>query len=98
MSASRERDTSTAAGPLFNRTRTSISIPRRLLRERKLHLLPLYAVLRTSDLAREGIENSGSYRFADHVYRGRPQGKLGVGKLLDSILLHLRATRSMQAA
>ena len=54
---------------LHNRTCTSASIPRKLLREGKLHLLPVYALMRTSDLAREGIENSGSYRFADHVYR-----------------------------
>jgi hypothetical protein len=97
MDASRERDPAKATGPFFNRTRTSISIPKRLLRERKFHLLPVYALLRTSDLAREGIENSGSYRFADHVYRGRPHGKLRVGKLLDSVLLRLRATRSMRS-
>ena len=60
---------------LHNRTRTSASIPRKLLREGKLHLLPVYALMRTSDLAREGIENSGSYRFAD-----TPQ---------DPVILHL---------
>ena len=42
---------------LHNRTRTSESIPRKLLRQGKLHLLPIYALMRTSDLAREGIEN-----------------------------------------
>jgi hypothetical protein len=68
-----------------------------LLREGKLHLLPLYAVLQTSDLAREGIENSGSYRFADHIYRGQPDGALGVGKLLDAILLRLRAANAMRS-
>ncbi|MGH7544055.1 MAG: class I SAM-dependent methyltransferase family protein [Gemmatimonadota bacterium] len=97
MGGSRERDTATVTGPFFNRTRTSISIPKRLFRERKLHLLPLYALLRTSNLGREAIESSGSYRFADHVYRGRSHGKLGVGKLLDSVLLRLRATRSMRS-
>lgn len=97
MGASSEQEPAAATGPFFNRTRTSTSIPRRLLHERKLHLLPVYALLRTSDLAREGIENSGSYRFADHVYRGRPEGKLGVGKLLDGVLLNLRATRSMRS-
>lgn len=81
---------------LFNRTRTSRSIPRRLLREGRPHLLPLYALLRTSDLAREGIEGSGSYRFADHVYRGRPSGRYGVGTLLDALLLRLRPARSMR--
>ncbi len=88
-----------AAAParFFNRTRTSSSIPGRLLREGKVHLLPLYALLQTSDLAREGIENSGSYRFADHVYRSRPGGRFGVGKLLDGALLHMRGARSMRS-
>jgi len=82
---------------LANRTRTSPSIPGRLAREGKLHLLPLYALLRTSELAREGIDNSGSYRFADHVYRGQAHGALGVGTLLDALLLRLRAARSMRS-
>lgn len=82
---------------LANRTRVSESIPRRLVREGKLHLLPVYALLRTSDLAREGIENSGSFRFADHIYRGVPSGRYGVGVLLDSVLLRLRGARSMRS-
>ncbi len=86
-----------ARGPFHNRTRRSPSIARRLFREGKIHLLPLYALLRTSDLAREGIENSGSYRFADHVYRGRPSGRLGVGKVLDAVLLQLPGARSMRS-
>lgn len=82
---------------LPNRTRTSPSIPRRLLRERKLHLLPVYGLMRTSDLAREGIENSGSFRFADHVYRGEPSGRYGIGYLLDAVLLRMRSARSMRS-
>jgi putative methyltransferase len=81
---------------LPNRTRESTSIPRRLLRERKVHLLPLYALMRTSDLAREGIDNSGSFRFADHVYRNEPSGRFGVGRILDGVLLRMRAARSMR--
>ena len=80
-----------------NRTRVSRSIPRRLVAEGKFHLLPVYALLRTSDLAREGIENSGSFRFADHIYRGKPSGRYGVGLLLDTILLRLRGARSMRS-
>ena len=87
----------TAERKLANRTRVSESIPRRLVREGKLHLLPVYALLRTSDLAREGIENSGSFRFADHIYRGEPSGRYGVGVLLDSVLLRLRGARSMRS-
>jgi len=82
--------------PLHNRTRTSESIPRRLLREGKVHLLPVYAVMRLSDLAREGIENSGSYRFADHIYRNEPSGHLGLGRALDAVLLRMRGARSMR--
>jgi hypothetical protein len=82
--------------PLHNRTRTSQSIPRKLLREGKLHLLPVYALMRTSDLAREGIENSGSYRFADHVYRNEPSGRYGIGRALDALLLRMRGARSMR--
>ena len=81
---------------LHNRTRTSESIPRKLLRQGKLHLLPIYALMRTSDLAREGIENSGSYRFADHVYRNQPSGRFGIGRALDAVLLRMRGARSMR--
>ena len=81
---------------LHNRTRTSESIPRKLLRQGKLHLLPIYVLMRTSDLAREGIENSGSYRFADHVYRNQPSGRFGIGRALDAVLLRMRGARSMR--
>ncbi|MGQ0642002.1 MAG: class I SAM-dependent methyltransferase family protein [Gemmatimonadaceae bacterium] len=82
---------------LPNRTRTSPSIPRRLLREGKLHLLPVYALMRTSDLGREGIDNSGSFRFADHIYRNQPSGRYGIGRLVDAVLLRLRGARSMRS-
>jgi hypothetical protein len=52
--------------------------------------------LSLSDLAREGIENSGSYRFADHVYRGRAGGRLGFGKILDGALLRMGGARAMR--
>ena len=79
-----------------NYTRASASIPRRLLREGKLHLLPVYGLMLTSELAREGIHRSGSFRFADHIYRGRPRGRLGIGYLLDATLLRLPAARSFR--
>ena len=82
---------------LPNRTRRSESIPRRLVAERKYHLLPVYALLTTSDLAREGIRNSGSFRFADHIYRNEPSGRFGVGRVLDRVLLKLRGARSMRS-
>src|SRR5438128_4803783 len=82
---------------LPNRTRRSESIPRRLLAEGKYHLLPVYALLTTSDLAREGIRNSGSFRFADHIYRNEPSGRFGVGRMLDRVLLKLKGARSMRS-
>jgi len=82
--------------PFHNRTRRSASIPARLVREGKLHLVPLYYLLMSSDLAREGIVHSGSYRFADHVYAGRPSGRFGVGVLVDALLLRLKSARSMR--
>ena len=83
--------------PLPNRTRRSASIPRRLVSEGKYHLLPVYALLTTSDLAREGIRNSGSFRFADHIYRNEPSGGFGFGRMLDRVLLKLKGARSMRS-
>jgi hypothetical protein len=57
----------------------------------------VYALLTTSDLAREGIRNSGSFRFADHIYRNEPSGRYGVGRVLDRVLLRLRGARSMRS-
>lgn len=79
-----------------NYTRTSASIPARLLREGKWYLVPVYPLARTSDLAREGIDNSGSYRFADHIYRGKAGGRYGIGWVIDAVLLSLPAARSMR--
>lgn len=81
----------------FNRTRQAASIPRKLFEERKVHLLPLYYLLRTSDLAREGIEHSGSFRFADHIYEGRPGGRYGFGRALDAVLLRLKSARALRS-
>lgn len=80
---------------LVNRTRYSASIPRRLLKER-LYLLPLYYLARLSDLAKEGMEYSGSYRFADHIYANRASGRWALGTLVDKALLSLPASRSFR--
>jgi hypothetical protein len=66
-----------------NLTRRSRSIPRKLLREGAPHLVALYYLLRLSDLGREGIDRSGSFRFADHIYRGTPSGRTFIGRLID---------------
>ncbi len=77
-----------------NRTRRSKSITRKLLREGNLHLFPLYLFMRLSTLGREGIENSGSYRFADHIYQMIPSGKGALGKFIDRKMLELPATQA----
>jgi hypothetical protein len=84
-------------GPeLYNRTRSSRSIPLGLLQRGRLLELPLYYVLRQSDLAHEGFENSGSYRFADHIYRDVPSGRNAFGRWLDARLLALPVVRSFR--
>ncbi len=84
-------------GHLFhNRVRRTPSIPRRLLRTGRFHLLPLYYLLRLSDAAREAMDRSGSYRFADHIYEGRPSGVGPLGRALDRLLLALPSARSFR--
>jgi SAM-dependent methyltransferase len=80
----------------YNRTRRSSSIGQKLLRSGRLLELPIYWVLRTSDLAREGFENSGSYRFADHIYRNQPSGRYFVGRWLDERILKMPAVESFR--
>ena len=80
-----------------NKTRGSQSIPKKLIREGKFYLLPVYYLLLTSELAREGIKNSGSYRFADHIYGNRPKGKFIIGKIIDAVLLKLKSAQSLRA-
>lgn len=81
----------------YNRTRRSSSIAGKLLRSGRVLELPVYWLLRTSDLAREGFENSGSYSFADHIYRGEPSGRHGIGRWLDKRILNMRAAESFRS-
>jgi hypothetical protein len=53
-------------------------------------------MLRRSDLAREGLDNGGSFRFADHIYRSVPSGRGAFGHWLDAQLLALPAVRSFR--
>ena len=84
-------------GEFHNRTRRSSSIAGKLLRSGRVLELPVYWLLRTSDLAREGFENSGSYRFADHIYLGQPSGSYGIGRWLDKRILSMRAVESFRS-
>lgn len=81
----------------YNRTRRSSSIGAKLLRSGRVLELPIYWLLRTSALAREGFENSGSYRFADHIYENRPSGTSGVGRWLDGWLLRMPAVQAFRS-
>lgn len=81
----------------YNRTRRSSSITGKLLRSGRVLELPVYWLLRTSDLAREGFENSGSYRFADHIYRDEPSGSHAIGRWFDKRILSMRATESFRS-
>jgi hypothetical protein len=80
----------------YNRTRRSQSIPLALLKRGHIAGLPLYYLLRGSDLAREGFDNSGSYTFADHIYRNVPSGRNALGRWLDARLLAMPAVRSFR--
>ena len=79
-----------------NFTRRSKSFVKKFAREGRFHLIPIYWLLRLSDFAREGMEHSGSHRFADHMYRGVPSGRGLLGRWIDAVLLKLPATRSMR--
>ena len=80
----------------YNRTRRSQSIPLSLLKRGHLAGLLLYYLLQGSDLAREGFENSGSYSFADHIYRNVPSGRNALGRWVDVRLLAMPAVRSLR--
>jgi hypothetical protein len=79
-----------------NLTRRTPDFTRKFWRSGQWHLIPLYHFLRLSDLAREGIERSGSYRFADHLYLNRASGRGLPGRWLDRIVLNTRAARAMR--
>ena len=80
-----------------NFTRRTVDLPAKFRREGLFVLIPLYHLLRSSDLAREGIDHSGSYRFADHIYRDEASGRGRFGRWLDRRLLNLAATRAMRS-
>jgi len=79
-----------------NFTRRTADLVGKFRRKRQWHLIALYHLLRLSDFGREGIERSGSYRFADHLYRNRASGRGLLGRWLDRRLLNLPASRAMR--
>ncbi len=80
----------------FNRTRASASIERKLLRQGRPLAVLVYWLVGGSDLGREGIEHSGSYRFADHIYRNVPSGRGRFGRWLDAKFLGMPAVKSFR--
>lgn len=80
----------------FNQTRESKSIPLKLIKNGKFYLLPIYFLASLSDLGQEGINNSGSYKFADHIYKGVPSGKYILGNFIDRIFLNFQSAKSFQ--
>src|SRR5688500_19723750 len=60
------------------------------------YLAPLIPLLSLSDLASEGMANGGSFRFADHLYRAEPSGRLLVGYCLDSLFMRLPAATAFR--
>ena len=79
-----------------NLTRRTRDLTGKLRSERRYGFLALYHLLRLSELGREGIEHSGSYRFADHLYADRATGRGWLGRALDRLLLSLPAARAMR--
>ncbi len=80
----------------YNKTRISKSILRKLIVNKKFHLIPLYFLMMTSYLGKECISNGGSYKFADHIYAGKPKGKYVIGYLVDFIFLRLKSAHSFK--
>lgn len=79
-----------------NFTRRTADIAGMLRQKREYGYLALYHLLRLSDLGKEGIERSGSYRFADHIYANRATGRGILGRALDRLLLSLPATQALR--
>lgn len=80
-----------------NFTRRTADLTEKFRRGGQWHLLALYHLLQWSDFAREGIARSGSYRFADHLYRNEATGRGWFGRWLDRRMLDLPSARGMRA-
>lgn len=79
-----------------NFTRRTADLAGKLWNDKHYGMLALYYLLRLSDLGREGIERSGSYRFADHIYANQARGRGLIGRALDRLLLSLPATCALR--
>ncbi len=86
-----------ATGKLVSRTRRIESIPLHLLKQGKIHLLPVYYMARLSRLGSELVCNQGSAEYQDLVYLNQPQGKLVIGKIFDRYLLNFPTARGCRS-
>jgi hypothetical protein len=80
----------------YNRTRRTEDIRDRLVQRGEWLAVWLHDLLQQSYLGREGITNSGSYLFADHIYDNHARGEGWFGRVLDYGLLNLPMARAMR--
>ena len=80
----------------YNRTRQTPDIRDRLIQRGEWPAVWLHDLLQKSYLGREGITNSGSYLFADHIYENQARGEGWFGRVLDYGLLNLPMARAMR--
>lgn len=80
----------------YNKTGTSKSIPKKLLRSGRFDLLLLYYLLLPSFLGKEAVKNQGSYRFADHIYEYKASGDNLWGTIVDYIFLRFPSARAFR--
>jgi hypothetical protein len=89
-------DTGTVEAGLKHVSRSRHSIPVQLVKQGRFDRLLLYGLMMSSDTGREAIKNNGSYRWADHIYRGEASGRFLIGKYIDRYLLRSRGGRGMR--
>jgi hypothetical protein len=77
-------------------TRSRRSIPLQLVRQGRIDHLLIYGLMMSSDTGREAITSNGSYRWADHIYVGKPSGRFVIGRYIDRYLLGSRGGRGMR--
>ena len=80
----------------YNRTRQTEDLRDRLVQRGEWLAVGLHDLLQKSYLGQEGIANSGSYLFADHIYENQARGEGWFGRVLDYGLLNLPMARAMR--
>ncbi len=86
-----------AGDRLVSKTRRIESIPLHLLKQGKVHLLPVYCMAKLSRLGSELVLNQGSAEYQDLVYLNQPQGRFVIGKIFDKYLLNFPTARGCRS-